>query len=144
MIRQQTVREMFDDISLNVIAFLEVIHRRAASGALLIFLTRRVPVQNHRAVSKVTFLERPPASLGAFSVWEQVAPSISRVGGACSGTHRASSPPDRLPAPERNSFLQANQPCVLPDDFKNLCHISDGLLLRWETKIHGADRLRVG
>ena len=79
MARQQTVREMFDDISLNVLAFLEVY-----------FWTywQKVPLlrvkfcfeQNHRAVSKVQFVERPPATIGTFAIWEHVtSTSVLRV-----------------------------------------------------------------
>ena len=132
MLKSATVREIFDEMSLNVTAFLEVFilfHSRMLSyGSFFkkiesqkwayFFHLRPARVclgaerfysfnyaQGHQGVSKLTFVERGPVTSVDISSWES-----------------------------------KHLPCVLPDDLKALLQITDGITLKWDANLHGPRR----
>ena len=132
MLKSASVREIFDEMSLNVTAFLEVFilfHSRMLSyGSFFkkiesqkwasFFHLRPARVclgaerfysfnyaQGHQGVSKLTFVERGPVTSVDISSWES-----------------------------------KHLPCVLPDDLKALLQITDGITLKWDANLHGPRR----
>ena len=41
-----------------------------------------------------------------------------------------------------NSWDRSNHPCALPEDLKAFLSISDGLLVKWDARLHGDSRER--
>ena len=110
----ESVREMFDEMSLNVTAFLEVRRHPPGAHAACSARLRRIAdrgaaavalllPQEHRGVSKLNFAERGPVTGVDLSAWE------SKSSG-----------------------------CALPEDLKALLQITDGLTLKWDANLHGA------